>query len=150
MTTSIAQDYLFISALPTLKWARILQYCYAQPRGHGRIALYHFNAQTQLTIDVRPFHTDRSFHSQLLRGTFFSERYYQHTFADIIQAIREGVLDQKALTFPELLSGQDSMIVFFWPDEGSVTDDWKRQDAQLQRQADALFEELVEQAMLKS
>lgn len=148
MTTSITQDSLFVSALPTLKWAKVLRYCYAQPQGHGRISSYHFDAQTQLTIDVKPSLTDRSSTPQLLCGTFLSERYCQHTFADIIQAIRDGVLDKKALTFPDLLSGHDSMVVFFWPDEGNGTHDWKRQDAQLQRQADALLEELVEQAML--
>ena len=147
MTTTITPDYFFVAALPTPTWSKVLRYCQTQPNGDGQLSLYKFDAQAGLTIDVKPFNLGPTRTSQLPCGTFFSERYHEHTFADVVQAIREGSLDSKVLTYPELLSGQDTMVVYFWPDEEDDSQDRTGNDAHLQRKADELFQELVAQAI---
>ena len=147
MSTSVRSDYFFIRALPTEMWSKILRYCQSHTSGDGQLSMYEFDAQTRLTIDVKPSNSYLSESSDLLLGTFFSERFHQHTFGDIVKAVREGSLDPKALTYPELLSGQDTMVVFFWPDEGMAAQQGIEIDAYVHRKSDRLFAELEACAM---
>ncbi len=148
MTSSIKSEHYFVSALPTSSWKQILWYCGAQTTWHGRLSKYTFDAQTWLTIGVRPIDYSLTGHSLLLSGTYFSERFHQHTLHDIVEAVRDGGLDFKALTYPELLDGQDTMIVYFWPDEGSLSDEELMNDGLIHRQSEELFSELSAQAIL--
>ncbi len=150
MTTSIRSDYFFISALPTTNWSMVLSYCQTQKYTDGMLSAYTFDAQTRLTIDVIPSSFSLRGNEQLLSGTFFSERFHQHTFSDIVRAVRDGSLDPKVLTYPELLSGHDTMVVFFWPDEESLAQAESMNDVQLQCKSEELFSTLATQAFLYS
>ena len=143
MTTSITPDYYFITALPTPTWVQVLRFCQSQPKVEGQLSMYYFEAQAGLTIDVKPLDANFFSHGMTLSGTFFSERYHQHSLSDVVEAVREGSLDPKVLTYPELLSGQDTMIVFFWPDEGRAFQEGLETSDSLPRKADDLFETLV-------
>ena len=147
MTSPIQSEHYFVSALPTSLWRQILWYCRAQTTWHGRLSKYTVDVQTWLTIGVQP--TDYFSHNRhVLSGVFFSERFHQHTFHDIVQAVREGALDSKALTYPDLLAGEDTMVVFFWPDEGSSSNAELINDGLVHRQSEELFSELSAQAIL--
>ncbi|GJL51818.1 MAG: hypothetical protein NPIRA01_30450 [Nitrospirales bacterium] len=117
MTTSTTSDYFFVTAVSTSMWRHVLGYCQSQPVGDGSLSSYLFEAEACLTLHVKPFSEDWASPHPLPHGTFFSERYHQHTLFDIVQAVRKRELDSKVLTYPELLEGRDTMVVYFWPDE---------------------------------
>ena len=143
MTTSISPDYFFITAVSTPAWSQVLRYCRSSTFRAELLSLYKFEANAGLTLDVRPFGDERDPQSSRPYGTFFSERYHQHTFMDIIEAVREGTLDGKVLTYPELLSGEDTMVVYFWPDENVLAHVERSTGVQLLRNAAELFEKLL-------
>ncbi len=150
MTSSITPAYFFITAVPTPIWGKVLRYCQSQPLGDGQYSHYCFEAQAGFTLDVKPYRAGWSKKWQIPAGTFFSERFHECSFSEIIEAVREGVLDGKVLTYPELLSGQDTMIVYFWPDENNGPQEGMRDGAYLHRKANELFEDLVANAMKDS
>lgn len=117
MTASIISDYFFVTAVSTSMWGHVLRYCQSRPVGDGRLSPYLFEAEACLTLHVKPFLEGWTSSHPLPHGTFFSERYHKHTFFDIVETVRKGGLDSKVLTYPELLEGHDTMIVYFWPDE---------------------------------
>ncbi|MCA9471359.1 MAG: hypothetical protein MRJ96_09630 [Nitrospirales bacterium] len=149
MTTSILPDYFFITAIPTPTWGQVLHRCRFSSFRDEQLSLYQFEASTGLTLEVRPFYEGWDFQSPKPSGTFFSERYHQHTFMDIIDAVREGTLDGKVLTYPELLSGEDSMVVYFWPDEAAIGQGEGIHGVQLLRNAFDLFEKLLSDSVEK-
>ncbi|GJL53465.1 MAG: hypothetical protein NPIRA02_05970 [Nitrospirales bacterium] len=144
---STASDYFFVTAVPTSMWGRVLRYCQAQPNGNGRLSPYLFEAHACLTLNVRPFHEGWASPHPLPHGTFFSERYCQHTIFDIVQAVREGVLNSKVLTYPELLDGQDTTIVYFWPDEKMPEYESVGSTSSLTQKVYELFESLMNQSI---
>ncbi len=144
---STTSDYFFVTAVPTSMWGRVLRYCQSQPIGNGRLSPYIFEAQACLTLNVKPFHDGWASPHPLPHGTFFSERYHQHTIFDIVQAVREGELDSKVLTYPELLEGHDTAIVYFWPDEKVSEYEEIESDYSLNQRVHELFESLMNQAI---
>ena len=103
MTTSISPDYFFITAVPTQTWSQVLRLCRTSSFCDEPLSSYEFDANAGLTLDVRPFREVLDTADPQPYGTFFSERYHQHTFMDIVNAVREGTLNDKVLTYPRIV-----------------------------------------------
>jgi len=128
-------------------WGQVLRYCQSWPVGEGGLSPYHFEAQAGLTLDVKPLNEGWMLPQALLNGMFFSERYHQHTLFDIVESVREGALDNKVLTYPELLEGRDTTIVYFWPDVKALSQEGTVNDPLLSRKVHELFESLMRQSI---